>query len=115
MNIVPVEDEPGAYRWRLNLPAIRDFYQSNLSTEIKEVHWKGLCTVICGSRSHYVNQSKIEEFRSVFADLDYDRDVHFIRGAGHWLHADKPVEFTEQLASFLQRVTAAAAATTAGK
>jgi len=36
--------------------------------------------------------------------MEYDRDVHFIRGAGHWLHADKPKEFTDRVTDFIKSV-----------
>jgi len=94
MNIVPDEENPGNYRWRMNLPAIQATYRENLSVEIKDANWKGSAHIICGTRSHYVNEKKIAEFSTIFPNLDEKKDVHFINGAGHWVHADRPVEFT---------------------
>lgn len=94
MNIVPDEENPGNYRWRMNLAAIQATYRENLSVEIKDVNWKGPAHIICGARSHYVNEKKIAEFATIFPNLDAKKEVHFINGAGHWVHADQPVEFT---------------------
>ncbi|KAL4453131.1 hypothetical protein ABPG74_015362 [Tetrahymena malaccensis] len=104
MNVIPDEQNPGQYKWRVNLKAIRDYYKQNLGTEIKDANFLKPSFVICGARSHYINQSKISEFGNVFPNIDYDRDVYFIKGAGHWLHADKPVEFIDKVSEFLTRV-----------
>lgn len=39
MNIIPDEENPGNYRWRMNLPAIQATYRENLSVEIKDANW----------------------------------------------------------------------------
>jgi len=55
MNIVEDENKPERLKWRMNLKAIRDWYKENLATEISGCNWKGPCSIICGSRSHFVN------------------------------------------------------------
>ncbi|EGR30328.1 hypothetical protein IMG5_134770 [Ichthyophthirius multifiliis] len=105
MNMNVVEDQNGNFKWRMNLSAIKDFYMQNLGEDIKtENGWKKNVFIICGAKSHYINQEKIKEFYNIFPYLNEDKDVHFIKGAGHWLHADKQVEFIEKVSDFLRKV-----------
>lgn len=52
---------------------------------------------IRGERSNYILDSDIPDIKKIFPNSE----VKTIAGAGHWVHADKPEEFTEVVKSFI--------------
>ena len=54
---------------------------------------------IRGGLSNYILDQDIESLEVQFPDSQ----VQTIEGAGHWIHAEAPEEFTQSLLSFLLR------------
>ena len=52
---------------------------------------------IRGERSNYITDSDIAEIKKIFPNSE----VKTIAGAGHWVHADKPEEFTKVVLEFI--------------
>ncbi|MCU0560576.1 MAG: alpha/beta fold hydrolase [Desulfobacterales bacterium] len=86
----------GAYRWQVNLEAIRRSYRA-LCAPLQLSPWAGACLFIRGGRSDYIRDADWAPTRSVFPQA---RRVT-IDGAGHWVHADAPVEFVSTVMKFL--------------
>ena len=89
------------FDWRLNLFAIGAAVStlSGFPPELLERRYDGPTTLITGARSDYVTAGDKAAFGRLFPDLE----VCTIEGAGHWVHADRPVEFVAALTQALQR------------
>lgn len=89
------------FDWRLNLLAISIAMPqlSSFPSELLGARFAGPVTVIAGERSDYVAQCDGAAFRPMFDDLEVD----VVAGAGHWVHADRPVAFVASLRRALAR------------
>ena len=94
--------EDGGYRWRLNLDAIAANNQAlaGFDAATSGNRYDGPTTFLCGAESDYVLPAHEYEIRRMFPSVAIDR----IKGAGHWLHADHPREFTTRLDAFLTSI-----------
>ena len=85
------------YEWRMNLQGLK----SNLRELTKGIEAPAPATVkalfIRGERSSYVDRSDISHIRRIFSRAI----IQTIPGAGHWVHADAPEEFTHAVREFL--------------
>jgi pimeloyl-ACP methyl ester carboxylesterase len=91
-----VREKTGGFRWRPNLPVLH----AALPTigQSVDLSWNTIPTlVLYGGRSGYVTAADLEEFETVFVQLE----SHCIEGAGHWVHAEAPEEFFEVTFEFL--------------
>ncbi len=108
-NKLPKEDEStiqflmkGLYRneenhfaWRFNVQSLWDAYQ-NISGEVSGKPFAGKTLFIKGAKSPYINAGNY----SVIQELFPDNELSEIKDAGHWVHAEKPKEFLEELSAF---------------
>ena len=95
-NLVP--NEQGGYRWRNNLAGITASY-SNLREAIHNaIPFTGNACFILGGDSDYVRDADKAEIHQLFPSVQFVT----IAGAGHWVHAAKPVEFAEAVMKFLE-------------
>lgn len=90
-NLVPRD---GHFDWRVNLTAIG----ASIPTlsgfpNIALAKCRTATTLIRGSMSDYVQETDVSAFRAAFPNLD----VVDVDGAGHWVHADRPVQFQAAL------------------
>jgi pimeloyl-ACP methyl ester carboxylesterase len=92
-NLVPRDHH---FDWRVNLGVIGAQLSvlSGFPQELLARRYQGPTTLIRGSLSDYVQPPD----RAVFAQMFPGLQVIDIQGAGHWVHADKPVEFLAALA-----------------
>jgi len=91
-------DKSGKLSWKINIKAIAD----NLSDLLYEfdVNVREILAPILfvkGEKSNYITEKDISDIQQK------KRDVKFviIKGASHWLHAEKPLEFINSVKSFL--------------
>ncbi|CAL4150918.1 unnamed protein product [Meganyctiphanes norvegica] len=80
------------FRWRFNLQAIGDCFNPHIvNFPLVEEGYKyyGKTVFVGGALSDYLRPSIEPEIRRIFPSSSF----HYIEGAGHWLHADKPQEF----------------------
>ncbi len=79
------------FDWRLNLAAIGLAVPelSGFPPELLGRRYDGPASLIYGSRSDYVTPADAARFAELFPQAQ----MHAVAGAGHWVHADKPVEF----------------------
>jgi pimeloyl-ACP methyl ester carboxylesterase len=62
--------------------------------------YKGPIKVLWGEKSHYHPASA---FKNIFPNIR-DEDLVKIIGAGHWVHADKPLETINEITKFLDKI-----------
>ena len=81
------------FDWRINLAAITAAMPelTGFPVELKTCQFPRPTTAIGGALSDYLPQGDRTPFAPMFPQLE----VVVIEGAGHWVHADQPVKFTE--------------------
>jgi esterase len=89
----------GSYRWKINLEGIYTNY-SALSGELEAGGntFQGPTLFIRGELSDYILDSDEIVIRQIFPMVQF----YTIQNAAHWLHAEKPIEFTNIAISFLR-------------
>jgi esterase len=92
--------ESATWRWRVNWPVIQRDMDALTGFAPLPVDWMGsLPTLfIRGANSDYVGSAEIEVIERHFDDVR----IATIDDAGHWLHAEKPIEFSRLALDFLQ-------------
>jgi esterase len=89
----------GSYRWKINLEGIYNNYgalSGELATGGKT--FEGPTLFIRGEHSDYILDSDEAAIRQIFPQAQFS----IIQNAAHWLHAEKPVEFTNVAISFVR-------------
>ncbi|MGO2063023.1 alpha/beta fold hydrolase [Leucobacter sp. UCMA 4100] len=83
--------EPNLHLLRAKLPTIMSF------PEVGDANYTGPVLWVGGSESHYISDSDEPTMRSLFP-----KTIRMtVRGAGHWVHAEKPEEVIAALRGFL--------------
>lgn len=85
-------------RWRLNLDALEAEMPHVLGWPDLPGQFSGPTLFLTGANSTYVTPDHRPAIKGAFPAARFAR----IPGAGHWLHAEKPREFVETVAVFLQ-------------
>jgi esterase len=93
-----IKTESG-FAWRVNLAALAANMPELLGFPLPEVGvtYGGSTLFIAGARSHYIGA----EHRPVIERLFPKARHSVIAGAGHWVHAERPAEFLDELRGFL--------------
>jgi esterase len=93
-------DEEG-WSWRVNWPVIQREMEALTGFDPLPPDWVGdLPTLfIRGAKSDYVGSAEIDVIEHHFSSAG----IATIEDAGHWLHAEKPVEFARLALEFLNR------------
>ncbi|GAB3509506.1 alpha/beta fold hydrolase [Spirosoma knui] len=92
-------DSQGRFDWRLNLPVIeRELH--GIGEELTNPRIVTEPTLfIRGSESPYILDTDIPTIKSMFPKAQ----IETIQDAGHWVQAEKPVEFVETLMEFVEK------------
>ncbi|MFC3032064.1 alpha/beta fold hydrolase [Pseudoalteromonas fenneropenaei] len=92
------KDDSGNLTWRFNLTALKQHYGKIIGNI--DANDSCLCETlfIKGSNSDYI----LAEHREIIAKLFPNSKGKIIHGAGHWLHAEKPVAVNKSIVDFLQ-------------
>ncbi|XP_074870099.1 sn-1-specific diacylglycerol lipase ABHD11 isoform X4 [Carettochelys insculpta] len=93
-NLVEVE---GRYMWRVNLEAISQHMADIMGFPVFHMPYPGPTLFLAGSDSSYVSSEDYPEIERLFPKAE----IHYITGAGHWVHADKSQEFITAICNFL--------------
>lgn len=96
-----VQTNSGSYTWRVNLTALRENFQSNISTfpsNLKGLQYSGPTLFIGGAMSDFIGKNDLPEIQEYFPLAE----LVFVDGAGHWVHSQKPEKFLEIACKFLQ-------------
>ncbi|XP_047490467.1 protein ABHD11-like isoform X1 [Penaeus chinensis] len=95
-----IRDEDG-YKWRVNINAIAKNFNPHISTfpvVKRDSYFEGETAFVAGALSDYVRPEEEEIIQDIFPQATF----HYIEGAGHWLHADKPAEFLDVVIPMIQ-------------
>ncbi len=80
--------EAKGFKWKFNLESLSRNYD-NVLAEITSDHTFSKPTAfIKGERSNYIR----EEYKEEIYDLFPAAELYEVSGAGHWVHADKPLD-----------------------
>ena len=92
-------DKEKGFQWRFNLAAITEGIE-NISIEIKSEQPNDKPTLfIRGLKSHYISDADQPHLATLFPQANF---LDF-EDAGHWIHAEKPMEFYEAIINFTSR------------
>jgi len=93
--------ESTGWRWRVNWRVIQRDMEA--LTGFDELPWDWLGELptlfIRGASSDYIDDKGIEVIKRHFKDVR----IETIAAAGHWLHAEKPQEFSQLVLDFMRR------------
>jgi esterase len=89
----------GGYRWRININTIADCYNSLREAVDGVTPFTGAVLFLIAGKSDYVRDEDRWEILRLFPRAQFKT----IPDAGHWLHAEKPEEFTAAVLQFLDQ------------
>ncbi len=90
--------ESAGWRWKLNLPAIRDgLVDIAAFPAAPGAFYAGVVDFIYGTASDYLQESYYQEIRALFPKARFCP----VENAGHWVYADQPQGFERCLQNFL--------------
>jgi pimeloyl-ACP methyl ester carboxylesterase len=92
-----LEREGEAYRWSINLPAIRNGYPDIIASVDSWDTFDGNALFVRGGKSDYLSEGDLPRIRALFPFAD----MVSLKNAGHWLHADQPNAFARITLDFL--------------
>lgn len=95
--LLNLQKENDSFRWRINLHALFCSYPGLLQQVVPEHPIDIPAMFISGADSSYVTEEDWQHIQQLFPQA---RQV-VIDGAGHWVHADQPDVFLQQLDRFL--------------
>ena len=90
---------PDGLYWKLNLKALEEFMSSMVGFPELAQPWDGPCLQLRGGKSDYALDEYMDAMRAILPATE----IVTLEGTGHWLHAEKPAEFAEAVAAFLDR------------
>lgn len=93
-----LRSSPQGYHWRINLSAIRDNLPSITGFDVREpAPYLGQSLFLHGERSPYVR----DEYQAQILRYFPNAEIRAVSNAGHWVHAEQPGEFLQQVREFL--------------
>lgn len=98
---IPDDEKAAAnsvFRWRLNLPVIEACYSHLAAAPVFSAPFKGPVLFVKGADSAYIQAKHQGEIDTLFPNAR----LEIIEGTGHWLHAEKAVEFADVCRRFLR-------------
>lgn len=84
-------------RWRLNLDVLKAEMDKIVGFPDVDTQFTGPTLFLCGGASHYVRPEDRPRIKALFPHVKFAK----IPDAGHWLHAEKPLEFMAAVSAFL--------------
>lgn len=88
---------PGGFQWRFNLPALRANYPHLLAAPKGLGPYPGPTLFLRGELSAYIRKEHQGLIEARFPAVR----VETLSGTGHWLHAEQPSAFNQQVSDFL--------------
>jgi esterase len=92
------KNSDAVYQWRFNLDALIANYATLSSAPDLVAPYQGPALFIKGERSDYITAQHQAVTQAMFPHFQFK----MIQGAGHWLHAEKPVAFARLVQNFLR-------------
>lgn len=91
-------NDDGGYEWKMNLPVISAQIENVGEALDERARFEKPTLFINGANSGYIKQQDEELIYKLFPQAT----IQTIKGAGHWVHAEKPAEFIEVVKAFMQ-------------
>ena len=91
--------ENGGYAFRFNLPVLHQHYTDLVGTELKSGVFNGPTLFLKGEKSNYI----LPEDEFIIRQRFPQAEIKAIANAGHWLHAENPKDFIEEILLFLEK------------
>lgn len=85
--------------WRFNLNVIDEKIESIGEELINDFQFENETLFVRGSKSNYITNEDMESIITIFKNCRFET----VEGAGHWVHAEKPMEYLELTSQFLQK------------
>ncbi len=92
------DKESERYQWKMNLPVLYERYDEIVSGVSGASPYEKPALFIHGSESGYIREGDKDGIRAYFPAAVFKE----IEGAGHWVHADRPVELFNTVVEFLE-------------
>ncbi|MBT5186132.1 MAG: alpha/beta fold hydrolase, partial [Kordiimonadaceae bacterium] len=92
-----IRTDEGDFKWRINIPALIKNYD-HISAAPEGISYEGETLFIRGENSEYVEDQYVPETLEFFPNAK----IETIDDCGHWLHSEKPQEFSKILLDFLK-------------
>ncbi|XP_063984991.1 sn-1-specific diacylglycerol lipase ABHD11-like isoform X1 [Diachasmimorpha longicaudata] len=98
-----MEDPPGNFRWRVNLPVLVENFSTHIAqfpTIVPRLGGKTFTKptlFIAGGKSDYIKREDHPGIKKLFPNAEFV----YIEDAAHWLHAEKPAEFLKISSDFI--------------
>lgn len=86
----------GGFKWRINIAALDDNYD-HIAEAPEGFTYDGETLFVRGELSDYIHDQYVPETLDIFTNAR----IETIQGGGHWLHSQKPQEFSKILLDFL--------------
>jgi len=90
-------NDDGVFEWRINLSGLIREYD-NIAAAPDGISYDGETLFIRGENSDYLADEYVPETLEMFPNAR----IETIEDCGHWLHSEKPKEFSEILLRFLK-------------
>ena len=87
----------GTFGWKMNLPVLIEQYKEMLAFPSKGL-FDGPTLFLKGAKSDYILPSDEENIFTLFPNAK----IVSIKDAGHWVHAENPVDFISETSNFLK-------------
>jgi pimeloyl-ACP methyl ester carboxylesterase len=91
-------DENGQFHWRINLDVLTKEIENIGEGLSEDVRIETPVLFLHGGASHYLTERDIPLISKIFANYQ----IQTIDGVGHWLHAEKPQEFIQDVTTFFK-------------
>lgn len=85
------------FQWKFNIGALWKNYSRISEAVTSASPFTGETLFIKGEKSNYIMPSNYHSITELFPN----HQLTEVKGAGHWVHAEKPVEFTQEVMKFL--------------
>jgi len=92
-----VRNDDGGFSWRINIPALINNYD-HIAAAPEGLPYDGETLFIRGENSDYLMDQYVPETLEFFPNAR----IETIDDCGHWLHAEKPQQFSKILLDFLE-------------
>lgn len=89
--------EEKGFRWKFNFSVINQNYPKVLAAVEFEEKIEAPSLFIYGANSNYLEEADKESIPEFFPQASF----HKLEGAGHWVHAEKPIEFLAAIKKYL--------------
>ncbi|XP_054281048.1 uncharacterized protein LOC128998742 [Macrosteles quadrilineatus] len=87
------------WRWRFNLKSILENYLNIQHFQAANTSCSTRTIFLGGTNSDYLTPDHEPVIKEIFSNVEFK----YIQGAGHWIHADKPLEFLDIVVDFINK------------